>query len=470
MCRVTISADLAVPAPASTVVRYEPRGAARQLFACRSKAVVIVGPAGTGKSLAGLWRLHSACLARPGLRCLIVRKTAVTLGSTTLATFDEEVLGAETAQAWWYGGSQRQAAGYRYPNGSKINVGGLDNPLKIMSSSYDLILVDEATEISEDDYEKLRTRLRHFVLAWQQIILACNPAHPTHWIKQFTDAGLIPVLVSRHTDNPAYYSRGGVLTAQGQAYVVDTLGALTGVRRLRLLLGQWAAAEGIIYEEWDDSLHLVDPFPVPAAWTRRWSVDFGFTNPSTIGCWAEDPDGRQYLYREIYRTGQLVEDLAGQILDTCTIPTKDYEHPAGQPRHAHHGRTWVQPRPRSVICDHDAEDRATLERHLGLGTIAAFKSVKPGIEAVKVRLHKAGDGKPRLFVMRDALVQPDPARVAAKRPISLASEIGGYIWAPGADGKPAKEEPHKYDDHAVDAMRYLVADVDLAPRPRVRFF
>ena len=32
-----------------------------------------------------------------------------------------------------------------------------------------------------------------------------------------------------------------------------------------------------------------------------WSVDFGFTNPIVIQWWAEDPDGRLYLYRELYR-------------------------------------------------------------------------------------------------------------------------------------------------------------------------
>jgi predicted transcriptional regulator len=39
-------------------------------------------------------------------------------------------------------------------------------------------------------------------------------------------------------------------------------------------------------------------------------VDFGYTNPFVMQWWAEDPDGRLYLYREIYRTRRLVEDHA----------------------------------------------------------------------------------------------------------------------------------------------------------------
>ena len=51
----------------------------------------MAGPAGTGKSLACLFRVHLAALNNPGIRCLIVRKTAVSLGATTLVTFEKKV-------------------------------------------------------------------------------------------------------------------------------------------------------------------------------------------------------------------------------------------------------------------------------------------------------------------------------------------------------------------------------------------
>ena len=120
----------------TTAVRYEPRGAAKQLFKNRDSEVVMSGAAGTGKSLACLYRLHFAALQRPGIRCLIVRKTAVSLGATTLVTFRKKVAkeALEAGIVHWYGGSQQEAPGYKYKNGSEINLDGMDKPEKVLSS------------------------------------------------------------------------------------------------------------------------------------------------------------------------------------------------------------------------------------------------------------------------------------------------------------------------------------------------
>lgn len=454
----------------STVVRYEPRGAARQLFTTRADEVLLDGPAGTGKSLAALWRLHLAALNHPGARHLIVRKTAVSLGSTTLVTFEERVItdALKEGIVRWYGGSQKEAASYRYSNGSRIVVGGMDKPEKVLSSDYDLVFADEAIELTVTDWEILGTRLRHGALPWQQQIAATNPAHPKHWLNQRANTPTMVRLVSRHRDNPRYVNADGTPTTEGAAYL-GRLDNLTGVRRHRLRDGKWVAADGIIYEEWDDAVHLVDPFKVPADWQRWWSVDFGYTNPQVIQCWAEDPDGRLYLYREIYRTKRTVDQHAADILATCTEPDPDYEHPEGRPRYAHHGRIWTEPRPRAVICDHDAEGRAVLERELGLSTVAAKKDVTPGIQAVQQRHRPAGDGRPRIFIMRGALVAVDDELAELSRPTCTEEEIGAYVWAvkPG-NAERLKEEPVKEDDHGMDAKRYMVAHRDLRGRPRIR--
>ncbi len=456
------------------IVRYEPRGAARQLFKTRDSELVIAGPAGTGKSLAALFRLHLTALHNPNIRCLIVRKTAVSLTSTTLVTFDKKVATDALARGIvrWFGGSAREAAGYRYSNGSVIVVGGMDKSEKIMSAEYDLVFADEATELTIDDWEAIATRLRNGALSWQQQIAACNPSHPAHWLKQRCDQGEATMLVSRHRDNPAYVNADGTHTAKGAAYFAK-LDKLTGVRKARLRDGTWSAAEGQIYDSWDDAIHLVDPRPIPEGWTRWWTVDFGFTNPFVLQCWAEDDDGRLWLYREIYRTKRLVEDHARHILRlvrrcaTCCGSTA-----ADHDCHTCEACVleWTEPQPRAIICDHDAEDRATLERHLEMGTQAAHKSVSDGIQAVQARLKVAGDGRPRLFVVRDALVERDPLLDDASLPMSVTDEVGGYVWAvkPGNAGG-LKEEPVKKDDHAMDALRYMVAERDLGSRPSVRW-
>jgi len=99
-----------------------------------------------------------------------------------------------------------------------------------------------------------------------------------------------------------------------------------------------------------------------------------------------------------------------------------------------------------------------------------MKAVSDGIQAVQMRLRVQGDGLPRLGLVRDVLVERDTELAEAGRPTSTLEEITGYVWARDASGKKLeKEQPAKNDDHGMDAMRYLVAERDLAARPRVRW-
>jgi phage terminase large subunit len=432
---------------------YTPRGACHALFADRRPEVLLSGPAGTGKSRACLEKLHLLALLNPGMRGLIVRKTLASLASTALVTWREHVAAEAlaTRDVTYYGGSSEEPPQYRYSNGSRIMIGGMDKATRVMSSEYDVIYVQEAIELTEGDWEALTTRLRNGRLTFQQLVADTNPDTPTHWLKARADRGATVMLESRHDDNPLLYDDTGELTDVGAAYIAR-LDALTGPRRDRLRRGLWTSAEGQIYEGWDPAVHMVDRRFPPKDWTRWWVVDFGFTNPFVLQRWAIDHDGRAWMYAERYLTRTLVEDHARAVLAEVA--------PDGE---------WREPKPRAVICDHDAEDRATLERHLGIGTIAATKTVKPGLEAVMARMRPAGDGKPRLFISRDARRHPaDPELADSKKPTCTAEEIPGYIWAPAIDGRPVKEDPVKVDDHGCDAMRYLVAELDLAARPRIR--
>lgn len=442
--------------------RYRPRGTARELFECRDPEVLMAGPAGTGKSRACLEKLNLMALMNPGMRGLIVRKTLASLGTTAMVTWREHVVPQALAngEITYYGGSPQEAPQYRYANGSVINIGGMDKPSRIMSSEYDVVYVQEATELTVTDWEAITTRLRHGMVSFQQLIADCNPDTPTHWLKARADEGRTRMFESRHEENPRYFDESGQLTTVGASYI-SKLDALTGVRRDRLRYGRWVAAEGLIYEDWDAAVHLVDPFKPPADWQRWWAVDFGYTNPFVCQMWAEDPDGRLYLYREIYHTKRTVDQHARAILDAVSKP--DPRNPADV-----RSRIWSEPKPRGIICDHDAEGRAVLQRETGIGTRPANKSVTAGIQVVQKRLRRAGDGKPRIFLMRGAVVERDAELAEAKRPTSTVEEIVGYVWDTG-NGKAVKEVPLKQDDHGMDAMRYLCAARDIGVA-RVRSF
>lgn len=314
----------------------------------------------------------------------------------------------------------------------------MDKPQKIMSSEYDFIYPQEAIELNEEDWEALTTRLRNGRVPYQQIVADTNPSHPRHWLKLRCDAGRCKLINTTHEDNPVLFDQGRKqYTPFGESYL-GKLDNLTGARKLRLRYGRWVQAEGAIYEEWDANRHVIDPFTIPKEWLRYLSIDFGFTNPFVCQWWAKDPDGRVYLYREIYRAKTLVEDHAREIARLMGWVWDGSKN------------TWdrtnaVDPTPQMVLCDHDAEDRATLTRHLKLATRAADKAVTAGIQEVSERLKVAGDGKPRLFLFRGACVKPDPELLDSAKPSCTEHEFDSYAWDVGK----IKEQPVKEDRKSV---------------------
>ncbi len=234
-------------------------------------------------------------------------------------------------------------------------------------------------------------------------------------------------------------------TPSGKAYLAK-LDALTGVRYQRLRQGLWVAAEGMVFSDFDWNLHVIDGFRPPAHWTRYWTIDFGFTQPFCFQAWAKDEEGRLYRFGELYRTGMLVEEAALRIKEWMRKSGEDF--------------------PEAILCDHDAEGRATLEKHLGVATMAANKSVSPGLQAVMKRLRLAEDGKPRLFFLKDSALARDPKLVEAKEPTATEEEFELYLWQEGIkDSVPVKRH-----DHGMDALRYLCLYLDgFAPSPARAF-
>lgn len=430
------------------IITFRTQGAVSQFWDCTAPEVVISGAAGTGKTRGALELLHYRLATTPGVRALMLRKTEASLKATAIITFDEEVH-PDWDGVVFQGSTKKRPAQYVYPNGSTLVIGGIDNAMKVMSATYDLIYVPECTELDLRDWEHLLSRTnrpgRPKPLGFTQLMGDCNPQSPTHWLKLRADAGALTLLVSTHEDNPSIYDvETRSYTEDGLSYIA-TLDRLTGVRYLRLRKGQWAAAEGMVYQDaWSSATNLIDRIPIPQDWARYLSIDFGYGpgHPFVAQWWAEDESGRLYRYREIYRTRTLVEDHARDIR-----------------RYSQWGMPYGDPYPYAIVTDHDAEDRATLERHLNLITVPAHKTVLDGIQAVAARMRPAGDGKPRLFLLRDSLVERDASLAEAKQPTCTEEEVESYVWAQNAAGR--KETPVKDHDHGMDAMRYMVAHKDL---------
>lgn len=154
--------------------------------------------------------------------------------------------------------------------------------------------------------------------------------------------------------------------------------------------------------------------------------------------YARSPDDELVLFREIYKTETLVEDIAKQIKSN---------DPTGFPIE-------------QTFADHDAEDAATLRRH-GVETSKAKKDVQQGIQAVMSRLRLDERDRPRIYVMRNARVHPPDENLNNNNnPLSTREEIPTYTWKNDDEDKPEKE-----DDHGCDAMRYVVYSIDSGNTP-----
>lgn len=422
--------------------RYAPRGACRELFLRHEPEVVLSGAAGTGKSRACLEKLNACAEKHPKMRGLILRKHREHLSESALVTFERDVL--PDGHPAKNGGTRNTRREYRYPNGSVITVAGIyshgaEQAQRIMSAEYDLIFVQEATDLSLDEWEKLGTRLRSGILPYQQLIADCNPASPSHWLYQRAQSGKLILLSTRHEDNPRLYGSGN-WTVEGLRYLAQ-LDQLSGVRRERFRFGRWVQAEGAVYDL-DESVHVIDS--LPADWRENkiyLSVDFGFRNPLVAQVWSVDADNRLLLVREWYETGRLVEDVAREL------------------------REWLdslQLQPDAVICDHDAEGRATLEKYVLLKTRAADKQIGAGIERVQARLRVDETGQPGLRIYRNALMRLDPSLRESGAATCTLDEFGIYSWDTRSGGQ--RETPVKQSDHGMDALRYIVSFLDSGRR------
>jgi len=393
--------------PSAIVTDYSPRGGCADFIYSHDPEVIAVGPSETGKTLAAMWKVHLLAMKYPGLNGAIVRKTQKSVYGSVLQTLGRVI---KDAPVEIYGGEKPEK--YLYPNTSVIWVGGMDNPDKILSTERDFIYVNQAEELTLDDWEKLTTRTtgRGAVMPYTQAFGDCNPAGSKHWIRERAAAGKLRLIPTTHRDNPTIYSADGKLTEHGRR-VMETLGNLTGVRRKRLYEGVWATAEGAVYDTFDASVHVRARADKEF---KTWglAIDAGYTHPAVILLVGIDGDGRWHIAREFYERGELQEEVVKVA------------------------RAWYLEKGCYVVAVDEAAAGLIADlRNSGVSATPAKGKVFAGIMAVQDRLKVQGDKLPRLTV--------DPSCT------NTINEFESYVW------KPEKDEPVKENDHAMDAIRYF---------------
>ena len=191
--------------------------------------------------------------------------------------------------------------------------------------------------------------------------------------------------------------------------------------------GRFAAREGLVYPEFDESVHVIEPFDVPKDWQDTISIDPGLKNPLSAHWYAADYDGNVYVVAEHYRAGEDVDYHAARIREISAA------------------LGWKR--------DAQGRVRALIDSAAGQRTLASSKSVSElfyergilvdprvdkemfsGIARVKSYL-KRGNGMPDLYIFSSCP--------------NLIWEMKGYFWGKG-------DHPEKRDDHALDELRYYL--------------
>jgi PBSX family phage terminase large subunit len=419
--------------------RYCPHGALKRLFACRAPFVRVEGPAGTGKTMAILWKIRLLAEKYPNSRHWIGRETRTSMTDSVLVIWEEKILG-QTHPLVVDGPSRATRQVYEFDNGSSVIVGGMDKTSKTFSAEYDTMTVFEAFETRQDKVEELGRALRNWKMPYQQMMLDTNPDSPTHWFNVLAETEEAPRIRTRHEDNPLLFDvETGQITPQGKDYIAR-LEKMTGHRLERLRFGKWVAAEGVVYEEFDARVHVIDEMPEGwEKWPKYRSIDFGFNDPFVCQWWAVRDD-EMYLYREIYKSRRIVEDHARDILRFSG------------------SEEFV-----ATVADHDREDRATLAKH-GVNTVNAQKGdILQGIDLVKARLAKGENGRRRMYFLRGCTVETDRELIDQKRPTSTVGEFDCYIYSKTKEGI-AKDKPVDSDNHGMDSARYMASHLDGGPK------
>lgn len=253
------------------------------------------GARGPGKSHAVMSQVAlDDCQRQDGLKCLFLRQT----GASAQESFDDLISKAVRGHAQYH----KTQSSLEFPNLSKIILGGYKDERdidKYIGIEYDIIIIEELTQITEEKYQKLRGSLRTSKPNWRpRMYTSFNPGGIGHvWVRQ---RYIIPYREGKEKETrfiPSTYKENKALNPEYIAYLEGLGGDLGKAWRE----GEWELFAGQYFSTWRHEKHVIRPFIIPLSWFRFRSIDVSGRNGITSCHWyAVDSDGRVYVYREYY--------------------------------------------------------------------------------------------------------------------------------------------------------------------------
>jgi phage terminase large subunit len=195
--------------------------------------------------------------------------------------------------------------------------------LRYQGQEYDVIAIDEATQLTEYQFSTLKACLRGANGLPKRMYLTCNPGGVGHaWVKRlFIDR------VFKANENPADYSfipakvyDNEILVNSDPEYVRQ-LESLPHELKEAWLCGNWDIFEGQFFSEFSRETHVIKPFDTsycPHHWA---AMDYGFDMLAVLWL-SSDSNGNIFIERELTQSGLTLSKAAELTASYCDSTTE----------------------------------------------------------------------------------------------------------------------------------------------------
>lgn len=173
-----------------------------RLIEAQTRFVLNYGGTGSSKSYSAAQKEVILTLSNKTIRTLVIRKVASTLKDSVIPSFRNRITEFGVSEFYEENKSDRYIRNTE--NSSELIFRGLDDPEKLKSfEGIDRIFVEEAAELTFDDFLELNRRVRGRENI--QVTLNFNPIHENHWLKKHFFDQVVPnttIIHSTYKDNP----------------------------------------------------------------------------------------------------------------------------------------------------------------------------------------------------------------------------------------------------------------------------
>ena len=302
---------------------------------------------------------------------------------------------------------------------------------------YDIVGVEELTQWTFEEFQEIISCLRSVKVGIiPHFIATTNPGGRGHgWVKRlWIDRSFNP---GEDPDDyafvPSYVWDNPTLTQNDPYYIKNLLAIKSEAKRRAYIFGDWDSFKGQFFPEFNRRVHVVSPhIPMNNVVKRVVAFDYGFLAPSAVLWGALLENGQVVIYRELYVTGKLYGELADKIIE-LTTDKEEISRMVGD---------------RAMVKKRDGASATTAEKEFRLRGYKLHGSISE-------RAH----GFDRMHSRLKVLVDPNSGEEYANVLISencknLIETLPQMIH----DEKNVEDMDTSLEDHAVDAMRYLLME------------